>query len=101
MELSNLLDKEFKVMVIKISPNLGEEWMNAVRTFTRRQYQTEVTELKNRTTELKNTPEGFSSRLDEAEESIGDLEDRAVELTQTEQQKEKRIFKSEGELRDL
>ena len=44
---------------------------------------------------------GFNSRLDEPEERITDLEDRAVELMQTDQQKEKRILKSEDNLRDL
>lgn len=36
--------------------------------------------------------EGCNSKLDEAEERINDLEDRAVELTQTEHQKEKIIL---------
>ena len=44
-------------------------------------------------TELKNTLEGFNSRLDEAEERISQLETKAVELTQSEQQKEKRMKK--------
>lgn len=46
--------------------------------------------LKNTVTELKNILEVLISRLDETEEWIRDLEDRAVELTQTEQQKEKK-----------
>ena len=32
MEISNLPDKQFKVMVIRIFRNSGEEWMNTVRT---------------------------------------------------------------------
>lgn len=43
----------------------------------------------------------FSSGLDEAKEQIIKVEDRAVDLTQTEQQKEKRNLKSEGNSRDL
>lgn len=39
-----------------------------------RKYQTEVTELKNTTTELKNTLEVFNSRQDEAAEQINDLD---------------------------
>lgn len=50
--------------------------------------QTEVTKLKNVLTELQNILEGFSSRPDEAE-LISDLEDRAMQFTQTEQEKEK------------
>ena len=39
-----------------------------------RKYQTEVTELKNTTTKLKNTLEVFNSRQDEAAEQITDLD---------------------------
>ena len=41
-------------------------------------------------TEMKNTLEGINSRITEAEEWISDLEDRKVEITATEQNKEKR-----------
>ena len=41
--------------------------------------------------ELENTPEWFSGRLDEAEEWINELEDKTMELTQTEQQNENGI----------
>ena len=53
-----------------------------------RKPKTQLTELKNTINKLKNTLEWFHSRLDEAEEVIIDLKHRAVELTQTEQQKE-------------
>ena len=49
-----------------------------------RKYQTEVI------MDLKNTVEGFNSRLDEVEEQTSKLEDKAMELTQTEQQIEKK-----------
>ena len=49
------------------------------------------TEMNNTITEMKNTLEGISSRITEAEEWISDLEDRMVELTAAEQNKEKRI----------
>ena len=38
---------------------------------------------------MKNTQEGINSRITEAEEWISDLEDRMVEFTDTEQNKEK------------
>jgi len=50
---------------------------------------------------MKNTLEGINSRLGDTEENISDLEDRIVEITQTEQQKERRIFKNEDSLRYL
>lgn len=43
------------------------------------------------TIELKNTPDQFSDRLDEAEEWINELEDKTMELTQTEQRNENGI----------
>ena len=36
MEIGDLPDQQFKVMVIRIFRNSGEEWMNTVRTSTMR-----------------------------------------------------------------
>ena len=43
----------------------------------------------------------INSRITEAEERISDLEDRMVEITTTEQNKEKRMKRNEDSLRDL
>ena len=59
------------------------------------------TEMTNTITEMKNTLEGINSRKTEAEEWICDLEDRMVEFTVTEQNKEKRTKTHEDSLRDL
>ena len=59
------------------------------------------TEMNNTVTESKNTLEGINSRITEAEERISDLEDRMVEFTAVEQNKEKRMKRSEDSLRDL
>ena len=45
--------------------------------------------------------EGINSTITEAEEQISDLEDRMVEFTAMEQNKEKRIKRNEDSLRDL
>ena len=58
-------------------------------------------ELKNTLIEVKNTLEGINNRLDNTEEQISYLKYRIVEITQSEQQKGKRIFKNEDTLRDL
>ena len=50
---------------------------------------------------MKTTLEGINSRITEAEERISDLEDRMVEFTATEQNKEKRMKRNEDSLRDL
>lgn len=56
-----------------------------------RKQQTVGTEKKNTITQLKNTLEGFNIRLDEVQ--IDDWEVKAMELTQTEQQKKKKTQK--------
>ena len=57
--------------------------------------------MNNTITEMKNTLEGINSRISEAEEQISDLEDRMVEFTAAEQNKEKRMKRNEDTLRDL
>ena len=50
---------------------------------------------------MKNTVEGINSRITETEEWISDLEDKIVEITTTEQNKEKRVKRIEDSLRDI
>ena len=50
---------------------------------------------------MKTTLEGINSRITEAEERISDLEDRMVEFSAAEQNKEKRTKRNEDSLRDL
>ena len=57
--------------------------------------------MKNTINEIKNSLEGINSRITEAEERISDLEDKRVEITTTEQNKEKRMKSIEDSLRDL
>ena len=45
-------------------------------------------DLKNTLTEKKNILEGFISRLNEAAERISNLEDKVLEITQSEQKEE-------------
>ena len=52
-------------------------------------------------TEIKNTLEGINSRISEAEEWISELEDKMVEITSEEQNKVKRMERTEDSLRDL
>ena len=59
------------------------------------------TEMKNAITEMKNTLEGINSRITEAEVWVSDLEDKIVEITTAEQNKEKRMKRNEDSLRDF
>ena len=57
--------------------------------------------MNNTINEIKNSLEGINSRINEAEEQISDLEDKIVEITTPEQNKEKRMKRIEDSLRDL
>ena len=59
------------------------------------------TETNNTITEIKNTLEGINSRISEAKEWISGLEDKMVEITSEEQNKVKRIKRTEDSLKDL
>ena len=60
------------------------------------------TEMMNNTINgSKNSLERINSRIIEAEERINDLEDKIVEITTAEQNKEKRMKRIEDSLRDL
>ena len=57
--------------------------------------------MNNTINEIKNSLEGFNSRITEAEERRSYLEDKIVEITTAEQNKEKRMKRIEDGLRDL
>ena len=50
---------------------------------------------------MKNTLEEINSRISEAEEQISELEHRMVEITSEEQNKVKRMKRTEDSLRNL
>ena len=51
--------------------------------------------------EIKNTLDGTNSRITKAEDTISEVEDRMVEINETEGKKEKEIKRNEDNLRDL
>ena len=55
--------------------------------------------MNNTINEIKNSLEGINSRITEVEERISDLEDKIVEITTTEQNKEKRMERTEDSLK--
>ena len=57
--------------------------------------------MNNTINETKNFLEGINSRITEAEEWISEREDKMVEVTTAEQNKEKRMKRIEDSLRDL
>ena len=107
MEIGNLPEKDFRVIITKLIQDLGKR-MDAECKMLHDIFNKELeniknnqTELKNITTEMKNTLEGINSRINETEERISELEDRVVKITAKEQNKEKRMKRNEDSLRDL
>ena len=56
--------------------------------------------MNNTINEIRNTLEATNSRITEAEEWISKMEDRIVKITEAEQNKQKRMKRSEDSLRD-
>ena len=78
-------------MIVKMIQNLGNRMEEIQETFNE-----DLEELKSKQTmmnktinEIKNSLEGINTRKTEAEEWISDLEDKIVEITTTEKNKEK------------
>ena len=88
-EISNMPDREFKVMVIKITTVFEKGMENLTETLNKEIENINQSEMKNSITEIKNTLHGRNSRLEEAEEWISDLEDRVMESNQAEQRTDK------------
>ena len=100
MEIGNLSEKEFRIMIVKMIQDLGKR-MEANIEKTQEMFIKDLQELKNKQREMNNTLEDINSRISEAEEQINDLEDGMVGITAAEQNIEKRMKRSEDSLRDL
>ena len=101
-EISSLPEKEFRVMIVKVIQNLGNRMEKIQEMFNK-----DLEELKRKQTmmnhtinEIKNSLERINSKINEAEERISNLGDKIVEITTEEQNKEKRMKRTEDHLRD-
>ena len=101
-EIGKLPEKEFRIMIVKVIKNLESKMEKMQESINK-----DLEELKNKhaetnstITEIKNTLEGINSRISEAER-ISELEDKVVEITSEEQNKVKRMKRTEDSLRDL
>ena len=102
-EIGKLPGKEFRIMIVKMIRNLEnkmEEMQESINKDTE-ELKNKHAETNNTITEIKYTLEGINSRISEAEECISELEDKMVEITSEEQNKVKRINRTEDSLRDL
>ena len=89
-------------MIVKMIKNLESKMEKMQQSINKvlEELKNKHAETNNTITEIKNTLEGINSRLPEAER-ISELEDKMVEITSEEQNKVKRMKRTEERLRDL
>ena len=77
-EIGSLPEKEFRVMIVKMTQNLGNRTEKIQETFNKdlEELKSKQTMMNNTINEIKNSPEGINCRITEAEEWISDLEDK-------------------------
>ena len=102
-EIGKLPGKEFRIMILKMIKNLENKMEKMQESVNKdlEELKNEHTETNNTITEIKNTLEGINSRISEAEEQISELKDKMMEITSEEQNKVKRMKRTEGSLRDF
>ena len=86
-------------MIVKMIKNLDKEMGEMQKSFNKDLEELKNKHAENRITEIKNTLEGINSRIPEAEELISDLKDKTVEIDSEEQNKVKRMKRTENCLR--
>ena len=89
-EIGSLPEKEFRVIIVKMIPNIGNRTEKIQETFNKdlEERKSKQTMMNNTINEIKNSLEGINSGITEAKERLNDLEDKIVEITTTEQKKE-------------
>ena len=102
-EICNLSAKEFRIMIIKSIKNLENRMEKMQESINKDlvELKNKHTKTNNTITEIKNTLEGINSRISEVKERNSELEDKLVEITSEEQNKVKRMKRTEDSLRDL
>ena len=102
-ETGSLPEKGFKIMIVKMIQNLGNRIEKIQETFNKdlEELKSKQTMMNNTKNEIKNSLEGINSRITEAEEWKSYLEDKMVETTTAEHNKQNRMRRIENSLRDL
>ena len=79
-----------------------EAWIEKIQEmFNKDLEERKNKQMNNTITGMKNTPERINNTITEAEERISELEDKMVEITAEEQKKEKKMKRTEDNLRDF
>ena len=92
-ERGTLPEKEFRVMIVKMIQNLGNRMEKIQETFNKdlEDLKSKQTVMNNTVNEIKNSLEGRKNSLEGRKNS---LEDKIMEITTTEQNKEKKNEKN-------
>ena len=100
-KISKLPEKEFRIMIVKVIKNLESKMEKMQESINKdlEELKNKHTETNNAITETKNTLEGINTLSEE--EWINELKDKMLEITSEEQNKVKRIKRTEDSLRDL
>ena len=100
-EIGQLPEKEFRIMIVKMIKNLENKIEKMQESINKDLEELKNKHTNNTITEIKNTLEGINSRVYGAEEQISELEDKMMKITSEEQNKVKRMKRTEDSLRDL
>ena len=102
-KIGSVPEKEFRVMIGKMIQNLGNRMEKKQEMFNKEpeELKSKQTMMNSTINEIKNSLEGINTRITEAEEWISDLEDKIVEITTTDQNKEKRMKRIEDSLKEI
>ena len=78
VEIGKLPEKEFRIMIVKMIKNFEDRMEKMQESINKdlEQLKNKHTATNNIINEIKNTLEGFNSRISEAEERISELEDK-------------------------
>ena len=90
-EIGNLFENEFRV-IGKMFQNLENRMEKMQETFDKnlKEQKSKQTVTSNTTNEIKNTLGGISHRITDQKDPISELEDRMMEITAKEQNREKK-----------
>ena len=102
-EIGTLPEKEFRKVMVKMIKNIENKMEKMQESISKvlEELKNKHIETNNTITEIKNTLEGINIRISEAERWISELEDKMVGITSEEQNKVKRMKRTEDSLRDL
>ena len=94
-EIGKFPEKELRIMIEKMIKNLENKLEKMPESVNKDLEELKNKHTNNTITEIKNALEGINSRISETEEQISELEGKMVEITSAEQNKVRRVKRTE------